>query len=91
MKIVLDINEADIAVAAQALRTSREYVKAILESAERHPKGCAPEETIELLARSNALDRARLALLGYTPAVVVESPADRVEFLPRGALEAGVL
>ncbi len=91
MRILLDINEADIAVAAQALRTSREYVKAILESAERHPKGCAPEETIDLLARSNALDRARLSLLAYRPAEIIESPADNVEFLPRGAAEAGAL
>lgn len=72
MKILIDVSEADLAVAANALRTSREYVKAILAAAERSPKGCAPEETIELLARSNALDRARLALLSYTTVQVVE-------------------
>jgi hypothetical protein len=72
MKILVDMNEADIVVAAQALRTSREYVKAILEAAESSPKGCEAGETIKFLARANALDRARLALLAYTAVEVVE-------------------
>lgn len=91
MKILVDINEQDLHVAAGALRTSREYVKAILRAAETSPKGCAPEEAIELLARSNALDRARLALVSYLPAEVVSRPADNIEFLPCGAKEAGAL
>lgn len=91
MKILVDINETDLQIALVALRTSREYVKAILGVAEKSSLGCGPEERVELLARSNALDRARLALLDYRPAEVISTPADNLDFLPRGAAQAGAL
>jgi len=74
MQALIEINEADLAMATRALASQREYVIAILSSIERRKAGLDAAEALDLLSRANALERAKQALAGYRPAVVAPEP-----------------
>lgn len=78
MRVLIELGEGDLVTAAEALGASRDYVKAILEAAERSPKGAEIEERITLLARANSLERARQALVRFKEAVVISAANEEI-------------
>jgi hypothetical protein len=88
LKILIELGEPDLIIAAEALRSHHEYVKAILRVAEKSTIGCEIEESIQLLGRAaNAIERARQALIRYRECVTVEAANEEIVQVPKGEKE----